>query len=235
MSGFRVMVVTEQPTFRQMLVCLAQERGLEAFPAADGIDALRQIYHVQPHVIVSDAALPNLSGFELLPFVRRRFPQIGVLALRESQPAIEHALFIKADVILPSDPFNPALFADLLEGLAAEFPFRSQTGPLDETTATKPREPEYHNPAAICQDCEQLQRHAGMARMNALLARVWNRVHPENDDAAGKVTEAELAFNETLLQLQHHQRQVHARRARVEPLQPSSVSSEFSKARYANR
>src|SRR6266545_2438949 len=125
MSGMRVMVVTEHPVFREILTSLVEERGFEAYPAADGIDALRQIYHVLPRVIVSDAALPNLSGFELLPFVRRRFPEIGVIALWEKRCTDESTAMEFADVILPVDPFNPQLLGDALAGLVTDYPFRA--------------------------------------------------------------------------------------------------------------
>src|SRR3954471_19107423 len=124
MSGKRVMVVTEHPVFREILTSLIEERGFEAYPAADGIDALRQIYHVLPKVIVSDAALPNLSGFELLPFVRRRFPEIGVIALWEKRCTNENSANEFADVVLQVDPFNPQQLTDELQGLVKEYPFR---------------------------------------------------------------------------------------------------------------
>src|SRR4051812_47381965 len=85
MSACRVMVVTEDPILRKVFTGLLEGSGFEAFPASDGVDALRQIYHVAPQVLISEAELCPYAGFELLPFVRRRFPEIGVVAvLREN-------------------------------------------------------------------------------------------------------------------------------------------------------
>lgn len=122
MSGERVMVVCEQPTFREELAKLIEDHGLESFPAADGIDALRQIYHVRPRVIVSDAALSRLSGFEFLPFVRRRFPKIGVIAVaddaedREDKPV--------ADLLVPRNPWSPERFIAHVRRMLAQWPLR---------------------------------------------------------------------------------------------------------------
>jgi len=121
------MVVSEQPSFREEIGRLIEDHGLESYPAADGIDALRQIYHVRPQVIVSDAGLSRLSGFEFLPFVRRRFPAVGVIAVvasdvnREERPV--------ADLLMPKDPWNPDRFIDHLRRMLAQWPLRGEEEP----------------------------------------------------------------------------------------------------------
>src|SRR5437764_247552 len=90
MLSYRVMVVAEDFALRKLLVDAIKNWHFEVFPAADGLDALRQIYYVSPHLIVADAELGNYAGFELLPFLRRRFPEAGVIALvREQVPTKE--------------------------------------------------------------------------------------------------------------------------------------------------
>ncbi len=125
MSGERVMVVCEQPAFREEVARLIEDHGLESYPAADGIDALRQIYHVRPRVIVSDAGLSPLSGFEFLPFVRRRFPTVGVIAVagteethREERPV--------ADLLVTKNPWNPERLIDHVRRMLAQWPLRSE-------------------------------------------------------------------------------------------------------------
>jgi CheY-like chemotaxis protein len=46
----------------------------------DGFDALLQLQHRVPDLILSDLNIPQMSGFELLSVVRRRFPEILVVA-----------------------------------------------------------------------------------------------------------------------------------------------------------
>lgn len=118
MSNCRVMVVDENPWFRKAMVGFIAERGFEAFPAADGIDALRQIYDVKPNVIVADAVLPDLSGFRLLPFVRRRFPAISVIAIKGESTSGDQAGEVLADRVLPKNPFNIERFLQLIEELS---------------------------------------------------------------------------------------------------------------------
>ena len=125
MSGERIMVVCEEPALRESITELIEQQGLESYPAGDGIDALRQIYHVRPQVIISDAALSRLSGFEFLPFVRRRFPKVGVIALG-SPEANYHEASPLADMTVPKHPWNPERFIRHVKQLLAQWPLRSE-------------------------------------------------------------------------------------------------------------
>lgn len=125
MSGERIMVVSEQPSFREEVARLMEDHGLESYPAADGIDALRQIYHVRPRLIVSDAGLSPLSGFEFLPFVRRRFPAVGVIAVGVSEGAYHEERPV-ADLLVAKDPWNPERFVDQVRRMLAQWPLRTE-------------------------------------------------------------------------------------------------------------
>ena len=115
----RVMVVDEQESFREMVSGLMTEQGFDVYPAADGIDALRQIYHVMPQLIVSDASLANLSGFEFLSFVKRRFPAIAIVALDAQPEEPGPTSKLSADVLLAKQPWDPVALLDVVEGLLA--------------------------------------------------------------------------------------------------------------------
>src|SRR5512140_1321695 len=122
MSRLRVMVVDEHEEFRDEVSRLIAKQGFDAYPAADGIDALRQIYHVMPQLIVSDAALANLSGFEFLPFVRRRFPAIGVIALGSQPSESGRTSKFVPDKLLPKQPWDPTALLGSVEELLSRCP-----------------------------------------------------------------------------------------------------------------
>lgn len=119
MSTCRVMIVDENPGFRKKIVSLIAASGFEAYPAADGIDALRQIYDIRPNVIIADAVLPDLSGFRFLPFVRRRFPDIGVIAMKGEEANYLPPTEVIADKVCRKTPLNQNHFLQLLDELAA--------------------------------------------------------------------------------------------------------------------
>ncbi len=125
MSGERVMVVSEQPSFREEITRLIEDHGMESYPAADGIDALRQIYHVRPRVIVSDAALSRISGFEFLPFVRRRFPAAAVIAVGTADKIYDDEKPV-ADLLVPREPWNPDRFMRHVHQMLSKWPLREE-------------------------------------------------------------------------------------------------------------
>lgn len=78
----RVLLVDDDPGVRESMAMLLAEAGYEVRTAQHGFDALLQLRNPpNPDVIVSDLAMPQMSGFEFLSVVRRRFPEIPVLAI----------------------------------------------------------------------------------------------------------------------------------------------------------
>jgi len=54
--------------------------GHQVRTADDGLSALQQIRNEVPDVLLSDLNMPRMSGFELLSIVRRRLPEVFVIA-----------------------------------------------------------------------------------------------------------------------------------------------------------
>lgn len=79
-SKTRILVVEDDPTVRQTISSLLRDEGYDVSVASDGFDALLQLKHKMPDLILSDLNMPQMSGFELLSVVRRRFPEVLVVA-----------------------------------------------------------------------------------------------------------------------------------------------------------
>jgi CheY-like chemotaxis protein len=77
----QVLVVDDDVSVRESLVMLLAAAGYDVNTARHGFDALLQLRRMQPDVIISDLNMPEMSGFEFLSVVRRRFPQIPVVAM----------------------------------------------------------------------------------------------------------------------------------------------------------
>lgn len=76
-----ILVVDDEPSIRATIAMLLADEGYEASTAVDGFDALLQMKSKIPELIVSDLNMPQMSGFEFLSVVRRRFPQVLVIAM----------------------------------------------------------------------------------------------------------------------------------------------------------
>jgi CheY-like chemotaxis protein len=80
-SKHRILVVDDDPSIRSTVAMLLADYGYEVSTAEDGFDALLQMKSRVPELIVSDLNMPQMSGFEFLSVVRRRFPQVLVVAM----------------------------------------------------------------------------------------------------------------------------------------------------------
>ena len=75
----RVLLVDDEPLLLKTLCAVLEANGFVCRTAGDGFEALRRLRETPPDIIISDLRMPNMSGFELLAIIRRRFPQIAVI------------------------------------------------------------------------------------------------------------------------------------------------------------
>ena len=80
-SKHRILVVDDEPSVRESLVGFLNDAGYDVSTAEHGFDALLQLRSETPDVIISDLNMPQMSGFEFLSVVSRRFPEIPVVAV----------------------------------------------------------------------------------------------------------------------------------------------------------
>lgn len=77
----RVLVVDDDAGNRECIAEMLESQGYEVWTAKDGLDALMQLHEAPPDVLISDLYMPNMSGFDLLPLVRRMFPHTLLIAM----------------------------------------------------------------------------------------------------------------------------------------------------------
>lgn len=80
-SRYEILVVDDDEAVCDSLVMLLKRAGYSVRSATHGFDALLQLKTKIPVILISDLNMPQMSGFELLSVVRRRFPQISVIAM----------------------------------------------------------------------------------------------------------------------------------------------------------
>jgi CheY-like chemotaxis protein len=80
-SKYEILVVDDDQSVRNSLVMLLEYSGYCVSTAIHGFDALLQLKRRVPAIVLSDLNMPEMSGFEFLSVVRRRFPQISVIAM----------------------------------------------------------------------------------------------------------------------------------------------------------
>jgi len=93
----RLLIVDDEDTITTALSAIFRGLGYKVQTAADGFSALRRLRIDVPDILLSDLNMPGLSGFELLSVVRRRFPEIYVIASSASFSGEEVPPGIAAD------------------------------------------------------------------------------------------------------------------------------------------
>jgi signal transduction histidine kinase len=91
LRGLRVLIVDDDEDGRQWLKRMIMEAGAEAVDVGDVANALVAVESFQPHVLVSDLAMPVRDGFDLLGFLRTRGHSPAVL------PAIALSAFAASE------------------------------------------------------------------------------------------------------------------------------------------
>ena len=66
---------------RDVIRAQLEEQDYEVLCAEDGFEGLIALKRSLPDLIISDLRMPNMSGFEFLSIVRRRFSNIPVIAI----------------------------------------------------------------------------------------------------------------------------------------------------------
>jgi CheY-like chemotaxis protein len=70
LDGVRVLVVEDEPDARHLLAAVLQKRGARVFMASSGAEALEMLERERPDVLLSDIALQDQDGYELIRKVR---------------------------------------------------------------------------------------------------------------------------------------------------------------------
>jgi CheY-like chemotaxis protein len=76
-----ILIVEDEESVRTSLAEILKVLGHRVRCSADGLAALVEMNGEVPEILLSDLNMPGMSGFELLPLVRLRFPTVRVIAM----------------------------------------------------------------------------------------------------------------------------------------------------------
>lgn len=93
----KLLIVDDNHAITTTLSHIFREFGHQVRTANDGLSALEQIRTEVPDILLSDLNMPGMSGFELLSIVRRRLPEVFVIAYSAAFSGEEVPTGIAAD------------------------------------------------------------------------------------------------------------------------------------------
>ena len=122
--GHRVLLVASNPLRGRSLAVTLVAAGYVVRRAVDGLDAIGKLRGGPPDLIISDLALPRMSGSEFLGVVRRRFPQIPVIAISDEAPPQGMQEELMADAYFQGHDFSPTELLKSMSDLIGNAPPR---------------------------------------------------------------------------------------------------------------
>jgi len=117
-SRNQILVVDDDPSVRGTVAFLLSDEGYQIASAENGFDALLQMKSKVPDLVISDLNMPQMSGFEFLSVLRRRFPQILVIAMSGAYTAGDEVPGgVIADAFYAKGPSHPTTLVNLVANL----------------------------------------------------------------------------------------------------------------------
>jgi twitching motility two-component system response regulator PilH len=103
-----VLLAEDDPALRRYLEVVLQRAGHRVVSAADGLEAMKFLLSATVDVVVTDAVMPNLDGYELCRFMRnsKHLSKLPIILLSALDPRNAVHESEQVDVFLPK-PVSP--------------------------------------------------------------------------------------------------------------------------------
>lgn len=82
-----ILVVDDNPITARWVESLVRRIGFEVIVAFDGEDAIHQLAEQPVGTVISDVEMPVMNGFDLLQFIRLRWPELPVILMSATSNA----------------------------------------------------------------------------------------------------------------------------------------------------
>ena len=77
----KILIVDDDAAVRAILAQVLKAAGHQVFSATNGKEGLWHFGAIQPDLIITDLFMPEKEGLETITELRKKFPQIGILAM----------------------------------------------------------------------------------------------------------------------------------------------------------
>lgn len=106
-SSISILLVDDERIMRDLLEMILAREGYSILTADDGAMACNVLENEHVDIVVSDMKMPRMNGFELLEFIKREHPSIGVIIMTAfgDTYTVKDALLMGADEYI-TKPFK---------------------------------------------------------------------------------------------------------------------------------
>jgi CheY-like chemotaxis protein len=150
---YRILVVDDEKNLRTVARTILESQGYEVLCAVDGFDGLTKLKKSLPDVVISDLRMPNMSGFEFLSVVRKRFPQIAVIAISGEFSGIDVPESVLADAFFEKGQYSPENLFEKIIALLDDIPQRPSVAGHSKAAVWIPVKDDADYIAVTCSSC----------------------------------------------------------------------------------
>lgn len=150
---YRILVVDDEKNIRAAARSILESQGYEVQCAVDGFDGLTKLKRSLPDVVISDLRMPNMSGFEFMSVVRKRFPQIAVIAISGEFSGIDVPESVLADAFFEKGQYSPEDLFQKIIALLDEIPQRPNVARQAKAAVWIPVKDDADYIAITCSSC----------------------------------------------------------------------------------
>lgn len=148
---YRILVVDDNEDVRRCSEEVLSRGGYEVRTAQGGFEALALMRKALPDLIITDLKMPNMSGFELLSIVRRRFPQIPVIVITGEFVGASNPQGLLTDAFFHKGQYKPDELFREIQSLLEQSPIRPYLIKPDKAPVWIPRNGEFI--VVTCTEC----------------------------------------------------------------------------------
>jgi CheY-like chemotaxis protein len=117
--GSRVFVVDDEPVIASSLAAILRMNGFSARFFTSPLEALAAARSESPDLVISDVAMPGVSGIELAIQMRAQYPNCKILLFSGQAATLEGARAQGYDFRLLQRPVFPSVFLSEIGQLSA--------------------------------------------------------------------------------------------------------------------
>src|SRR3989338_1428169 len=123
----RIFVIDDDPKMCHVIERLLTDRGYGVTVCTDSNDAIRLLKEAEYHCVLLDIRMKGLEGTELLPIIKRNFPDLPVVIVSAYVDRSDAGYYSSLGAFdLVAKPFNNDLLADVVNravGATETIPF----------------------------------------------------------------------------------------------------------------
>lgn len=111
-NDLKILYVEDEKFTRMLVKKLLEKEEINVFEAANGVLGLKKFYEIGPDMIITDLAMPEMDGFEMISKIREKNSDIPIIITTAYREEADRACDMVNDCI-----FKPIIKDDLVKAI----------------------------------------------------------------------------------------------------------------------